>query len=82
MKQIFNIKETFQKMWKYNKEVYTRFVDFKKTYDSIHRPSLFNILKEFNFPKKLIKACLENSEIIIKIASSISQLFKVTTGLR
>jgi len=61
------------------------FVDFKKAYDSIHRPSLFNILKEFNFPKiliNLIKASMENSEIKIKIANSTSQSFKVATGLR
>jgi len=60
-------------MWEYDKELYTLFVDFKQTYDSIHRPSLFNILKEFNFPKKLmniIKASMEHSEIKIKIANS------------
>jgi sorting nexin-29 len=50
--QIFIIKQVLQKMWEYDKKVYTLFVDFKKAYDSIHRPSLFNILKELNFPKK------------------------------
>lgn len=65
--------------------MYTLFIDFKKAYDSIHRPSLLNTLKEFNLPKKLInliKATMENFEIKIKIANSTSQLFKVTTGLR
>lgn len=52
MDVIFIIKLVFQKIWKYNKKVYTLFVDFKKAYDSIHRPSLLNILKEFNFLKK------------------------------
>jgi hypothetical protein len=38
----------------------------RKHINSIHRPSLFNILKEFNIPKKLIsliKTTIENSEI-------------------
>lgn len=59
------------------------FVDLKKAYDSICKPSLFNILKEFNFLKKLInliKANMENYEI--KIASSTYQSFKGATGLR
>jgi hypothetical protein len=45
-------------------------VDFKKSYDSVHRHSLINILKEFEFPNKLIKlieATLQNTEIKIKI---------------
>lgn len=47
--------------------------------------AFFNTLKEFNLPIKLInliEATMENSEIKIKLASSTSQSFKVTTGLR
>lgn len=83
--EIIIIKQIFQKIWKNNKKVYILFVYFKKTYDSIHKPSLFNILKEFSLPKKLInliKATIENSEIKIKIGSFKSQYFKVTTDLR
>jgi len=77
--QIFTIRQIFQKMWEFDKEVYTLFVDFEKAYDSIHRPTLFKILKEFNMPKKLInliKMTMENSEIKIKIANSTSKPFK------
>lgn len=73
-------------MWDFGKqEVYIWFVYFKKVYDPIHRPSLFNTPKEFNFPKKLInliKASIEKSEIKIKRASPISQSFRVDTDLR
>jgi len=43
------------------------------------------MLKEFNFPNKLIKlieANLKNMEINIKVASKVSGLAKVNTGLR
>lgn len=50
--QIFVIRKTLPKTWDFNKDVYILFVDFKKVYDSIHRASLSNILREFKFPKK------------------------------
>jgi len=68
--QIFIIKQVFQKTWEYEKEVYM-FVDFKKAYESIHRPILFNILKQFNFPKKLINL-IKASIRRIGVASRVS----------
>lgn len=57
------------------------FIDFEKAYD--HRPILINILKEFNFPIKLvnlIKAILENTSIKIKIANTVSETVRVSTA--
>jgi hypothetical protein len=61
------------------------FVDFKKAYDSIHRESLIQILKEFKFPSKivnLIGASINQTDIKVKIANTISQSVRVTTGHR
>jgi len=62
------------------------FVDFKKAYDSIHRESLINILKEFRFPSKIINligASINQIEIKVKIpTNTTSQTVRVTTGLR
>lgn len=72
-------------MWECDKEVYILFIDFKKSHNSIHITSLFNILKDFNMPKQiinLIKATMENSEIKRKIVNSTTQSFKVTTSVR
>ncbi|KAL4103847.1 hypothetical protein QTP88_019182 [Uroleucon formosanum] len=52
--QIFCIRQIAQKSWEYNNELYILFIDFEKAYDSIHRPTLINILKELNFPIKLV----------------------------
>jgi len=60
-------------------------VDFKKAYDSIHRESLINILKEFRFPSKLVNligASINQTDIKGKIANKTSQPVRVTTGLR
>jgi len=83
--QIFCIRQIAQKSWEYNNELYILFIDFEKAYDSIHRPTLINILKEFNFPIKLvnlIKASLENTLIKIRIANAVSETVRVSTGLR
>jgi hypothetical protein len=44
----------WRKKWEYNKEVYQTFIDFKKTYNSLRRELLYNILIEFGLPMKLV----------------------------
>ncbi|KAL4088534.1 hypothetical protein QTP88_023628 [Uroleucon formosanum] len=83
--QIFNLRQIFQKAWEYDKNLCVLFVDFKKAYDSIHRPSLINIMKKFSFPKKLVnlvEATLKYTEIKVKAANRASEPVRVTTGLR
>lgn len=38
--QIFILKQIFQKMLKFDKEVHVLFIDFKKAYNCIHKESL------------------------------------------
>lgn len=50
MDQIFIIRQLYQISWEFNIDIHTLFIDFKKAYDIIHRESIINILKEFDFP--------------------------------
>jgi hypothetical protein len=45
--QIFCIHQILEKKWEYDETVHQPFIDFKKTYDSVRREVLFNILIEF-----------------------------------
>jgi hypothetical protein len=53
-----------RKKWKNNDAVYQLFIDFKKTYDSVRREALCNILTEFGISMKLVwltKMCLNKT---------------------
>lgn len=73
--QIFILKQIFQKMWKFNREVNVLFIDFKKAYDCIHTESFLNVLKQFKLPQKLIiliKTNILHMEIKIEVGNIVS----------
>jgi hypothetical protein len=60
----FCIHQILEKKWDYNETVHQLFIDFKKAYHSVRREVLYNILKEFGVPMKLvrlIKICLNET---------------------
>jgi ABC-type antimicrobial peptide transport system ATPase subunit len=60
-------------------------MDFKKTYDSVRREVLYNILIEFGVPMKLvrlIKMCLNETYIKIGIGENVSESSSIQDGLK
>jgi hypothetical protein len=60
-------------------------IDFKKTYDSVRRGILCNILIEFLVPTKpvrLIKMCLSEKYSKVRIGKYLSDSFTVQNGLK
>jgi hypothetical protein len=51
--RIFAFFRYWRKKWEYNETVHQLFIDFKRSYDSVRREVLYNILIEFRVPKKL-----------------------------
>jgi hypothetical protein len=50
----FCIRQILQKKWEYNGTVHQLFVDLKTACDSVKKEVLYNILKQFAVPMKLV----------------------------
>ena len=62
---LFTIRQILEKSWEFNINHWHMFVDFKQAYDSVHRPSMWKILREFGIPIKivnLVKATYDGTE--------------------
>jgi hypothetical protein len=44
-----------EKTWEYKEAVYQLFIDFKKSYDSVRREDLCNILIDYGISMKLVR---------------------------
>ena len=69
----------------YNKDVCQLFIDIEKTYDSIKRESLYDILIKFGVPKKLvrlIKTCLYGTQSKVRIGNYLFTRFLIENGLK
>ena len=53
-----------EKKWEYNEEVHQLFIDFKKSYDSVRREVLYNILIESYVYWTLLKP-LHNPSLLL-----------------
>jgi len=74
-----------RKKWECNEAVHQLFIDFKKAYDSVMREVLYNILREFGVPKKLvklIKMCLTEKYSRVRVGKNLSDRFPIKNGLK
>ena len=59
-------------------------VMFTKAFDSMHRPSLWRILKKYGFPSDIIDiihSLYDQGQSTVKWSGTIGEWFKVTTGV-
>lgn len=85
VEQLSVIGQIIKKKYKYRQNIWQPFVNFKKTYDSVHRQSLYYIMEKLRFSKKLmtlVQMCMENTQYRIRIEQTISEAFKVRTSLK
>jgi hypothetical protein len=74
-----------EKKWKYNEAIHQLFIDLKKSYDSVKREVLFNILIESGVPMKLVKLfkmCLNDTYSKVCVGKDLSDTFPIQNGLK
>jgi sorting nexin-29 len=82
---IFCIRQILEKKWEHNEAVHQHYKNKKKTYDSVRREALYNILIEFGIPKKmvrLIKMCLTETYSRVRVGMNLSEMFPIRNGLK
>jgi len=82
--QIFCVHQILEKTWEYNEAVHQLFIEFKKSYDSVRREVLYNILIGFGKPMKLvrlIKMCLLKYSRVW-VGKNLSDLFPIRNSLK
>ena len=55
---IFTLRQILEQCQKWNTPFYANFVDFEKAFDSIHRDSLWRILRHYGIPTKIVSILL------------------------
>ena len=80
--QIFTLRNIIEQCTEWQRQLYINFVDFEKAFDSIHRESLWRILRAYGIPQEIvlvIKSFYSNFSCRVR-NSEIS--FSVKTGVR
>ena len=81
---IFTLQCIIEKCLEYNAELWTVFVDFRKAFDSVHRESLWAILRHYGIPQKivsLIQLLYEGFECQV-LEGDPTEPFAVKSGVR
>ena len=83
--QIFSLKILMEKCLEYNIPGVVTFVDFKAAFDSVHRPSLWKILREYCIPEKvvnIIKNTYSGCQARVRVGGEVTDWFCIETGVR
>ena len=82
---IFTLRQILEQSHEWNSSLYLVFVDFEKAFDSLHRDSLWKILRHYGIPQKLVqvmKNLYENFECRVIHNNELTEPFSVETGVR
>ena len=82
---IFTLRQILEQSKEWNTPLYINFIDLEKAFDSIHRESLWKILRHYGVPAKLVRVIAMlysdfKSQVICD--SEFTEAFNVSTGVK
>jgi len=83
--QIFALRNILEQSVEYRKDIVVNFIDFKETFDSVHRPALWTILKYYSIPDQYIqifKALYNKSSCCVKMNAGVAEFLEIVSGVR
>ena len=85
VEQIFILRNILEQVNEWNATMYFHYVDFEKAFDSVHRDSLWKIMRAYGIPGKLIgmaKALYDGFTCAVIDEGEITERFPVVTGAK
>ena len=85
VEQIFILRNILEQVNEWNASLYIHFVDFEKAFDSIHRDSLWIIMRQYGIPQKLIqmtKTLYKDFQCSVIDENETTEWFPVMTGVK
>ncbi len=82
---IFILRQILEQSKEWNTTLYANFIDLEKAFDSIHRDSLWKILRQYGIPSKLmnvIKMLYDDCKSQVICNTVLTNTFNVTTGVK
>ena len=83
--QIFVLRQILEQSKEWNTPLYVNFLDLEKAFDSIHRESLWMILRHHGIPQKLvnvIKMLYHDFSSQVICNTELTDAFKISTGVK
>ena len=82
---IFTLRQILEQSTEWNSTIYIAFIDFEKAFDSLHRESLWRILRHYGIPQKMvngIKIIYTDVQCQVACNSHMSDSFSVKSGVK
>ena len=83
--QIFALRQIIEKAIALDSNLLITFIDFKKAFDCVHRPSVWNILRSYGIPDKIIgiiQNFYKDSRCAVRADGQQGEWFQIVTGVR
>ena len=83
--QIFVLRTIMEQSKEWNSSLYINFIDFEKAFDSVHHTTLWNILRSYGFPDKIVNiltSFYSNNQCCVRHMGQQSEWFQVKSGVR
>ena len=85
MDQVFAVRQVCEKYLANGKDVFWAFMDLEKTYDTIYRHGMWQMLRVYGVGGKLLKAVQSfyaDSRACVWVGNDVCEWFLVNVGLR
>jgi hypothetical protein len=79
---IFTLRNIIEQSTEWQRELYVNFIDYEKAFDSLHRDSLWKILRSYGIPEKIISMIKEFYTNFSCCVGSSDLRFEVKSGVR